>query len=224
MRGMISRNVALVAMCMMSMVLQGCAIPGFGVASTKASKGLKEMHDEYVAPAMNELEGTRALLDRLATTNDLPAWRKEFESTVAKMQSAGERASNHWQMLKDNGQAHIDHWDKEIAEMKTSEVKESVEARRNRVVAAFEKIKGEALQVREAYQPYLASLLDIQKALKVDLTPGGVTALKPGVDRAKLQGAEVAKQVDELGIELDRLAGRLQAKAPEATNPVPPRN
>lgn len=214
MRGNMSGKLAVLVLVVMGMMLQGCALPGFGVASTKASKGLKEMHDDFIAPAMNELEGTRSLLGRLSTTSDLPAWQKEYDSTVSKMQSAAKRAGDRWQHLTSNAQAYIDHWDKEIATMQTSEVKESVEARRARVVSAFEKIKGEAGQVREAYQPYIASLLDIQKALKVDLTPGGVAALAPAVEKARGQGAEVAKQLDELGIEIDRLAGRLQPKAP----------
>lgn len=216
MRGIFSRNAAMAGLIVVAMVVGGCANLPFGVPSTQASKSLKDMHDDYIAPAMNELESTRSLLDRVATTQDLPAWLKEYDLAVLKMQFAAGRAKDRWEHLTKNGDKYIERWDKEIAEMKTSEVKESVEARRARVVTAFEKIKGEAGQARDAYQPYLASLQDIQKALKVDLTAGGVTALKPALDKAKSQGADVTKQVDELGIEIDRLAGRLAAKAPGA--------
>jgi molecular chaperone GrpE (heat shock protein) len=177
----------------------------------KTVRSMKETY-EYLGKAAEELQATNSALDRLATTPDLAGWYKEYTGSVKKLQAAAADARERWLHMKDNSESYIARWDAEVAEAKTPQVQETMEQRRARVSASFQKVTDIAVEVRDSYQPYVQGLQDIEKALKMDLTAGGVKALEPTIAKTKADGAVVLQKLDALGIELDKLTGRMAPK------------
>jgi len=194
-------------LCLLALVT-GCKNQGQAKESKAVVSSMKETH-EYLAKAANELEGTRALLDRLSSETDLKAWKAEYDKTVDKMQKAAAKARDQWLDMKHNGTAYIERWDQEIAETQSPTVKEGMEARRQRIGAAMDGLITSAQDLRDSYQPYVADLKDLQTALAIDLTPGGVRSQSAAIEKAKADGEVVAKKLDAVGQQLDKLAGRM---------------
>ena len=102
--------------------------------------------------------------------------------------------------------------------MSSAELKDELEARRARIRNNFDDITDLADDVRDAYPPFVTKLEDIQRALKLDLTPAGIQSIKPSLDSAKEQGDVLAKKLDKLGVEIDALQGKLApTPAPQAS-------
>jgi DNA repair exonuclease SbcCD ATPase subunit len=194
---------------MLALLLAGGCNNLFPAKETKkAVRSMKETY-EYLEKAAGELQATNSALDRLPTTQDLPAWYAEYTRSVDNLQNAATDAREHWQNMKANSEKYIAKWDQEIAEAKNPQIQESMEQRRQRVSAGYQKVTDIAMQVRVAYQPYVQDLADIKRALKMDLTAGGVKNLEPSIAKAKSDGAVVLQRLDELGKELDKLTGRM---------------
>jgi hypothetical protein len=212
MMGMFTRRAATVGLVLMLSLAGGCNNMFPAKETKKAVRSMKETY-EYLGRAAEELQGVNSALDRLPTTPDLSAWYKEYTTSEAKLQAAAQDARQRWLDMKDNTQDYIARWDKEIAEANTTpQVQETMEQRRQRVADSFQKMTDISLQVRDSYQPYVKDLGDIEKALKMDLTQGGVKALEPIIAKTKNDGAVVLERLDALGKELDKLTGRMAPK------------
>lgn len=192
-------------------VLAGCSNMMPAKDGSKVVRSMEETH-KYLGTAAEELQATNAALDRAGTATDLKAWYAEYSKSVAKLQKGAEHARDHWYSMKANNQAYVDAWEKEIGETSNPEIKETMEQRRQRVTERFESVRQIAEKVRDSYQPYVKDLQDIETALKVDLTAGGVKALEPSISKAKADGDVVMKNLDELGIALDKMSGRMSPK------------
>jgi hypothetical protein len=198
-----------------------CALVFFstGCNSDKPAKEsvstVSSMRDTHAAigKAMVQIQGANASLQRVSTTDDLNAWLKEYSGIVTKMQTDGEAAKARWFDMKEHQNEYIELWAKEADKTQNPAVQQTMDQRRQSISSDFEKLRGMAQDVRDAYQPYLQDLQSIQKAMTLDLTPAGVKALQPSIDQAKSDGDTVVHKLDALGIELDKLAGNMSPPA-----------
>jgi hypothetical protein len=93
--------------------------------------------------------------------------------------------------------------------MQDPQLKQGLQSRRAAVAAQYDAIQSAAQAVRDSYQPFIRDCDEIQKALAIDLTPSGVNAVKPSINRAKSDGERLGQKLDMLGQELDKVIGTM---------------
>lgn len=161
-------------------------------------------------------------MDQLASTRvDLrPAYALysgEVSETVIQGRSARERA----QEMRDQWQQYITSWEREIDQITTPELRESVTKRRQTVRENYDNIRDAARAVDAAYEPFVRQLRDIQRALSLDLTPAGVAAAQPAFASARQAGDELKQRINEFIAQLDNVSAGLSSR-PESLGTTTP--
>ena len=110
--------------------------------------------------------------------------------------------------------AYIAKWQKEMETVQDPSIKASLQQRRDAMSANFQKVRNSAQGVREAYQPFLAQLKEIQKALSVDLSPAALPGLKPSMEKANAQGQTLKQKIAEVKSELGDIAAGMSPSGP----------
>jgi chromosome segregation ATPase len=194
----------------------GCASEGGRTEeSQKTTTSLKETRQELVR-AKTEVNDVNTALSKLQAGGNLDQSFKQYTAAVKDVQAAGQRARERAQAWRDNSRQYVAKWEKEMEQVSSPELRAGAAARRQRVKDNFEDVVTSGRSVREAYQPYLKSLQDIQRALASDLNPAGVAAAAPAMDKAKADGAALNERLDALIAKLDTIsAGMSGAAAPQ---------
>jgi len=176
--------------------------------SSATVHSMEKVHDD-LAKASVQLNRTNALLDQLGQEKDLQSNFKNYTDAVHDLQKAADAAKARGAQMREKRDAYLAAWQKEAETIKNPEVKEGVEARQQRIRDSFSHITELADEVRAAYGPYLQDVQDVEAALKKDLTPAGVQAIQPGITKAKADGEVLSKKLDALGVEIDKVQGRI---------------
>ena len=222
MRGSI-RSVVVVCGVVVGVLLTGCASKneGQGTATTESKKavsGLKETRQELVK-AKTEVNDAVAALDKLSAGTNLPQSYKEYSTAVSDVQAAGDRARTRAQAMRENGREYVAKWEKEMDQISSPELRAGAADRRQKVKAHYDEVVNVGRSVREAYQPFLKDLQDIQRALANDLTPGGVSAAQAAITKAKAEGATLNERIDALIAKLDEISGGMSSTAAAQQSP-----
>jgi hypothetical protein len=93
--------------------------------------------------------------------------------------------------MRTKGQAYFTEWEAEQAKINSEDIKTRSVQRRAEVEQTFSRINDRSQTLKDAYQPLMSDLKDIRTALNNDLTPGGVAAIKPIVDRVNKEAVAV---------------------------------
>jgi hypothetical protein len=166
-----------------------------------------------LAKAKADVDRTVVLLGQLEEGTDQKKVFSEYTDSVKKLQAAGENAKKRGEEMKAKREEFLAKWDKELAEVQNPEVKKGLEQRREEVKTKFGKLTEMAVAVRDAYTPFMADTTDVQKALSVDLSPSGVAAIKPAIEKAKADGAVLGQKIDSLANELAAIRGNISPDA-----------
>jgi chromosome segregation ATPase len=197
-----------------SMIIFGCSSSG-GQAkeSTKAVQGLQESQAQ-LQKAQTEIDKAIAALDQLSSgQGDLKKSFENYSKAVADVEAAGDKARARWQNMQARQKEYVAKWQSELETIENPEVRASLEQRRAKIRDDFDKIKATAQGVRDAYKPFLSDLKEIQKGLSLDLSPAGVTGMKPAMAKAKTEGQTLKQEISELQTELASIAGQMGPSA-----------
>ena len=189
----------------------GCGSSGGkSESSAKAVNSLTATRNE-IAKAKTQVQQANTALDNLQAGGDLNKSFSNYTKEVGDIKAAGDRAKGRAKDLQERQKQYIAAWQKETQDVSSPELRASAEARRAKVRESFDKISGAAAGARDAYQPYLKGLQDIQTALKADLTPAGVDAAKPAIMKTKADGEVLMQRLDALVAELDAVGAGMGA-------------
>src|SRR3954471_23190632 len=100
--------------------------------------------------------------------------------------------------MRGNGQAYINKWQNEMDTIQDPTIKANLAQRRDAVRANFESIRNSASSARDAYDPFLSDLKQIQKALQIDQSPAALPGLKPAFGKAHVDGATLKQRITAL--------------------------
>jgi len=172
---------ALVLVCGLGagVVFTGCAKDegsGRTVESEKAIVSLKGTRQELVKSKAEVNDAITALGRLEAGGGNLPQTYKQYTAAVKDVQAAGDRARTRAQEMRANGRAYVAKWEKEMDQVTNPELRAGASARRQGIKENYEEIVAAGRGARDAYQPFLKDLQDIQRALASDLTPAGIDA------------------------------------------------
>lgn len=209
------KNFRVISVALMALALTlatGCASSGRAKESEKAVQSMEDMQ-ENLGKAKADVDRTVVLLGQLEEGTDQKKVFSEYTDSVKKLQAAGENAKKRGEEMKAKREEFLAKWDKELAEVQNPEVKKGLEQRREEVKTKFGKLTEMAVAVRDAYTPFMADTTDVQKALSVDLSPSGVAAIKPAIEKAKADGAVLSQKIDSLANELAAIRGNISPDA-----------
>ncbi len=220
MRNVFRRSFGLaLALSMGAMV--GCAKDNARVRAETAITSLKDTRME-LTDASKQVDMTLAAIDGLQAPNaDLTKQYGNYKTQVAKLEDQGLSASNRAAAMRGRAAEYQEKWRDELAMVKDPTLKAAAEERAAKVRDRFANIQARSQESREAYQPFLQQLKEIQIYLGNDLTAGGVKGAAPAFTKAKASGEETKKRIAALQAELDALGGEMAATMPPpATAPA----
>jgi hypothetical protein len=216
MRGFLS----VLVMVMVSVgFLSGCSSGGDkGGSSMSEGKKAVESFDKTkaaIAGAQKQVDETLVSLNKMSSGQDLANTNKKFNSEVADLKKSGEAAKKRYNEMQSKQQAFVQKWQAEMSKLSDPNLKSTLEQRKDAVAANFNKVKTAAQGVRDAYQPFMAQLGEIQKTLAIDLTPATVQGIKPTIDKATAAGQVLKQKLAAAQSELNAIQAGLASQVPK---------
>lgn len=175
--------------------------------STQTVQGLGDTRKALVR-AKEQVNETTAAMNALASGGgaDMKSNYARFSQALAETQRQREMARRRGADMREQADAYIAAWEREMAGVDNPELRAGAEARRQKVRANFESIRTAAQATRDAYEPYIKDLQDIEKVLAMDLTPQGVQTVRPAMDKANADARVVNERLDALIAQLDNVS------------------
>lgn len=195
---------------------------GAGCASSGHKKGNQtaahiQTAANHIAALPNGIDKTLTALGQLVNqpAADLRPQYKEFVYNLAVMEDAGKEIVDARIALGQEGKAYFAEWDAQLAQMKNEDIRARSQSRKHEVAQQLQAVKKSYAEAEVAYRPFISGLKDVQKYLSVDLTPGGLAAIKDTVTRA-------VADAGPLKTSLARLADDFRALGVAMSSVTPP--
>ena len=186
----------------------GCSSSGRMEEGEKAVEGFAKLK-AGLAKAQTQVDEVIKSMDQLQAGGDLQKSYSTFNSEVSDLQKTAAAAKKRADAMRKNVDAYVQKWQKEMETLSDPTIKASLGQRREAVRANFTRVSDSAHAVRGAYDPFVAHLQEIQKALSIDLTPANVAGIKPSIDKARADGQTLKQRIAALQAELDRIQAGL---------------
>jgi hypothetical protein len=177
-----------------SWVLAAVAMAGLGgCASSGSGKGMEA--GTALQSAADRVEQSRAKTsETLASMNDLvnnpkPDPRAQFDTFKTNekdLEAMAKNASDTADKMKARGDDYFKQWEEDLGKIHNEDIKSSGASRRAERMAQFNQIQASYQQVKASASPFLADLKDIRTALSSDLSPQGISSMKPFADKANM--------------------------------------
>jgi chromosome segregation ATPase len=179
--------------------------------TAQAATSLKDLRASLVK-TNDQLSATLASLNALATQSegDLKPAYKKYSEGVAKTKSDAAAARARADDMKARTEEYAAQWAEASSDL-SPELKAKADARRATVRERFGKIQTAATATKDAFDPLMLHLEEIQKYLANDLTFGGIGTLGDVIQKTNAEGADVQARVSELIAELDKVAEALSS-------------
>ena len=158
--------------------------------SEKTSNTMQTVQKDY-QQALVQIDATNASLDALlnAQPDGLKPAFASYSDNVAKMDDKGKVLMKHNEKMKVQGQNYFDEWRKEGNKYTNPEIQKLSEERRAHLTEAFDRIASSGAGVTGSLTAYLSNIKQIQTYLSNDLTPNGMRAIMPVVDKTVADGS-----------------------------------
>jgi hypothetical protein len=170
------------------------------------------------------IEATRASEQLKATLDALTALTKQkegdlrpaynaFAAEVPKTEAAAAWTRTRVQWMNSDGQQYFLAWQKTIDGTANESLRKKAQKRLDAAKKSYNKVLVSLTGAREAFQPFLSDLADIQKILSKDVTPAGVKSVKGTVSDANWRHKSVSSAINSALKEMQKME---QSLSPEA--------
>jgi hypothetical protein len=182
------RNI-FVLICLSVTLVGGCA--STGEKAVQSFQTTKKTVDE----SENQIDLTIAALYRLRTApaGNIKDAFAQYKENVVLLEEQGRKAKERAAAMKDEADAHITAWQKEMETIDDPQIKSTMESRRQAVRSNYQLVQMYADDARKAYEPFLKGNQQLVKAFSIDLSPAAVSSLAPSIDKVMADG-EMLKQ------------------------------
>lgn len=144
---------------------------------------------------------------------DLKPAYAAFVAEVAKTKAAAEVTRQRVDKMAANSAKYFQTWQETVNGISNASLKKSAQKRMDTVKLSFDKIFTSLQQATAKFAPFLSDLSDVQKALALDTTPGGVKSVKDVVRSAKSNFNTVAESINAALKEMDKVEKALSSQA-----------
>ena len=192
-----------------------------GCASSGYEKGAKTAEDiqsaaNRIAALPGKIDGALNALDELVTkpqANLVPQF-KAFSGQLADLVTEGKDIMAARHSLADNGKAFFAKWDEQLAQIQNEDIKARSQSRKAEVAQKLADIKRSYAEAEVAFKPFLSDLKDVQKYLSVDLTAGGVAAMKDSAAKASKEAGPLKDSIGKVAADFKALGLAMSAVTP----------
>ena len=199
----LQNNRAILLLCVLAVgQAVGCATKGekmvtsFGKTRERVAKA--EGTVDRMLFALNNVRTAR--MDNLSD-----AFRR-YKESVEQLEQEGTDVKQRAVTMREEADAHIKQWQKEMESIKDPMIRASLESRRDAVKTNFKLIKLYADDARKAYEPCLRRNKEIVQALSIDLSPAAITSLTPAIDSVMADGNTMKMKLAAMQHALNNIA------------------
>jgi hypothetical protein len=166
---------------------------GLAMLATSAAQGSQEQLSQSIRDAHNEaIRTSEQLKSTLSALNALTAQKKgdlrpaynTFGAEIPKTQSAADSTRTRVQWMAGDGRQYFQGWQATINSIANPSLQKKAQKRLDGVKVSYDKVEASLRKASEKFAPFLSDLVDIQKTLATDVTPGGVKAVRSTVRSA----------------------------------------
>jgi hypothetical protein len=201
----------------------GCKSAGYDTGN-QAAAGIQATADR-IAASSGQIDAVLASLNDMVEKPqaDLRPQYKQFTANLSALESSAKEVAAGRQSMADKQKELFAKWDEQLAQIKNEDIKARSQSRKDDVNKSLLAIKTSYLDAATAFKPFMANLKDVQKYLSVDLTTGGIAAIKDTVAKVnqsavplKTSIAKVAEDFKALGVSMSSVAPQQQVAPPPA--------
>lgn len=192
----------------------GCASSGYDKGNQTAQNIQSAANRIAALPA--QINKTMASLDDIVNKPqaDLRPQFKQFTANLSEVESAAKDIAAARRTMGEKSKDFFAAWDAQLAQINNEDIKARSEARKKDVADKMEAIKRSYAEAETAFRPFMSELKDVQKYLSVDLTTGGVAAIKNTVTKADQDAAKLGETITQLAEQFKALGLAMSSVTP----------
>lgn len=194
-----------------------------GCASTGYDKGNKTAQDiqtaaNRIAALPAQIDSTLAALDDLVNKpqTDLRPQFKQYNAQLHDVVATAKEIGAARRSMGERSKEFFAAWDAQIAKINNEDIKARSLERKNEVGQKLETLKRSYTEAESAFRPFIADLQDVQKYLSVDLTAGGLAAIKGTVAKANTDAGPLNASIVKLANDFRSLGLAMSSVTPAA--------
>jgi outer membrane murein-binding lipoprotein Lpp len=199
-----------------ALLLAGCASSGYEKGNQTAAN--IQTAANRIAALPGQIDKTLASLNELVNKpqSDLRPQFKQFNAYLSDVVSAAKDIGAARRSMGEKSKEFFAAWDAQMAKINNEDVKARSQARKDEVGQRMEAIKRSYTEAEVAFRPFLTKLQDVQKYLEVDLTAGGLGAIKDTVGKANADAAPLNAAINKLADDFKALGLAMSSVTPAA--------
>lgn len=194
-----------------------------GCASTGYDKGNKTAADiqkaaNRIAALPGQIQQTMTSLNDLVNKpqTDLRPQYKQFNAHLSDVESAAKDIAAARRAMGEQSKEFFAAWDAQLAQINNEDIKSRSQARKAEVAQRLDDIKRSYTEAEVAFRPFMNELQDVQKYLSVDLTSGGLAAIKGTVTKANTDSVSLNASITKLANDFKALGLAMSSVTPAA--------
>ena len=161
-----------------------------------------------------------ALADLL--NNPAPNLKPQFtnyHTTLSKLESLNLTTERDRTEMQNKFSSYLMNWDRDLSKIQNKPIHMQSLERKNAVALRYDTVRLNYIQAIAQLTPLITQLKDIRTALKVDLTVGGLAAIRSSFEKANQQAGSVHTALAGAAADIRWLSSSFSTTAPETVSP-----
>jgi hypothetical protein len=198
----------------LALAIVGCSTAGYSKGGN-AAKGMDKT-SENVDAIVDQTVLTLTSLSNLvyAPAADLVPQYKAFAGATKKLTSLSEGVDKQASKMRELADAYFAEWDAGMTNISNADLRKTTESRRAEVSTAFDDAASSLQKSKDAFNPFLSDLRDIQQVLSLDLTQGGIQSVQKPAKSAIAHGEDLRAALTDAASHIRDLAAKMSAHGP----------
>ena len=187
--------------------------------ATPKAANMTQLRDDLRA-TRDALDRTTEALERISTSaNALNAYQA-FNQKLADFEKLSAKSLLRTPNVHETGTGVFIQWEQDTQSIQAPTIREIADQRRLAVQEAYNALRNPMSTALTDLTDVTALLADLRKALAMDLTANGISAIQKPLLKARVRSAEFSSSLDNLAQKLDHIAYSIPATTtPPTTTP-----
>lgn len=200
---------ALAALTLTTLIAAGCESDPGRQRTNKTISTLKDTRAEFVSGKADVNKAMMRLGALQAKPADLTPAFHDYKDSITAVRNRAAIVQKRVQDMRLNADTYSQGWSTSAQEISDPSLRDLSAAQNERAKARFQKIDADAQEVRDAYDPFITQLDDLEKYLSNLLTASSIDQAGPMFDSVRTRGNELTGKIDALIAEMDSTQDRM---------------
>jgi ABC-type transporter Mla subunit MlaD len=143
---------------------------------------------------------------------DLQPTYNAYVEQVKKTHDVAETTATRFASMQTASKQYFDVWQQQISGINSESLRRQAQKRMDSVVKNYNDVIASLSDATEKFKPFLSNLDDVQKMLAIDITPGGVKAIRGTVSDANWSMKKVRSSLSSAIDDLSDMAQSLSSQ------------